>query len=91
MHNGTCRELNFDIRNLGLLSSSHTKIDEDVPANWMRRSNYSLHVGAFGGLFTKWLYFFASLICGTLPVTGFYIWWGKRKKKEKKKGAQATA
>ncbi|TDE08074.1 PepSY-associated TM helix domain-containing protein [Dyadobacter psychrotolerans] len=83
MHNGTWRELNFDINTLALLSTSHTKIADDTAANWVRRSNFSLHVGAFGGLFTKWLFFFASLICGTLPITGFVIWWGKRKKKNK--------
>jgi len=85
MYNGTWREINFDINTLAILSSSHTRIAEDNPSNWLRRSNFSLHVGAFGGLFTKWLYFFASLICGTLPVTGFYIWWGKRRKKSRVK------
>lgn len=42
--------------------------------------NFDLHTGAYLGLFGKFLAFFASLICSTLPVTGFYIWWGKRKK-----------
>lgn len=88
MHQGTWRELNFDINTLALLSNSHVKISEDTPANWMRRSNLSLHVGTFGGMFTKWIFFFASLICGTLPITGFYIWWGKRKKATKKNRPQ---
>lgn len=92
MENGTWRELYFDVNTLGLLSTSHAKIEEDTPANWMKRSNFSLHVGAFGGLFTKWLFFFASLILGTLPITGFYIWWGKRSKKsEKKRKARLVA
>lgn len=85
MYRGTWRELNFDVNTLALLSTSHTKIADDTASNWLRRSNFSLHVGAFGGLFTKWLFFFASLICGTLPITGFYIWWGKWKKKKKSK------
>ena len=85
MYHGTWRELNFDINSLALLSTSHTKIADDTTSNWLRRSNFSLHVGAFGGLFTKWLFFFASLICGTLPITGFYIWWGKRKKNSRSK------
>lgn len=85
MYNGTWRVINFDVNNLGILPSSDAKIEEDTASNWMRRSNFSLHVGAFGGLFTKWLFFFASLICGTLPITGFYIWWGKRGKKSGKK------
>ncbi|GAA4442014.1 PepSY-associated TM helix domain-containing protein [Ravibacter arvi] len=86
MYHGTWRELYFDIHTLALLSTSQSKIAEDTPANWLRRSNFSLHVGAFGGLLTKWLFFFASLVCATLPVTGFYIWWGKRRKKPGKKG-----
>ena len=85
MYLGTWRELNFDLNTLALLSTSHAKLAHDTTANWMRRSNLSLHVGSFGGLFTKWLFFFASLICGTLPVTGFYIWWGKWRKQKKSK------
>jgi uncharacterized iron-regulated membrane protein len=42
--------------------------------------NFDLHTGAYMGLFGKILSFFAALACSTLPVTGFYIWWGKRKK-----------
>lgn len=49
------------------------------------RMNYDIHVGQIGGLPTKILAFFASLICASLPVTGFYIWWGKRRKKGKGK------
>jgi uncharacterized iron-regulated membrane protein len=33
------------------------------------------------GLPGKILMFFASLIVASLPVTGFYIWWGRRQKK----------
>jgi len=29
--------------------------------------------------------FLASLICASLPVTGFIIWWGKRNKSKSKK------
>lgn len=90
MYNGTWRELNFDINTLALLSTSQTKIAEDIPSKWLRRSNFSLHVGAFGGTFTKWLYFIASFICGTLPITGFIIWWGKRNKKTKGKKVQVA-
>ncbi|MFB2119050.1 hypothetical protein [Parapedobacter sp. 2B3] len=35
---------------------------------------------------TKILYFIASLICASLPITGFYIWWGKRKKRPRGTG-----
>jgi len=35
---------------------------------------YSVHVGSWGGLFSKILTFLAALIGGTLPLTGYYIW-----------------
>jgi uncharacterized iron-regulated membrane protein len=49
-------------------------------ADKISRMNYDIHVGAIGGLPTKLLAFFASLIAASLPVTGFLIWWGRRKK-----------
>ena len=47
--------------------------------------NYDIHVGAIAGLTGKILAFIASLICAALPVTGFIIWWGKRRKKGARK------
>lgn len=44
------------------------------------RMNYDLHTGAVLGLPGKILAFFASLIAASLPVTGFMIWLGRRKK-----------
>lgn len=44
------------------------------------RVNYDLHVGAIGGMSTKILAFIACLISASLPITGFIIWWGKKKK-----------
>ncbi|WP_439555069.1 PepSY-associated TM helix domain-containing protein [Dyadobacter sp.] len=49
----------------------------------LRRMNYDIHVGAILGLPGKILVFFASLICASLPVTGFLIWWGRRNKAPK--------
>lgn len=46
--------------------------------------NYDIHVGQILGLPTKIIAFLASLICASLPITGFVIWWGKRNKKGKK-------
>lgn len=40
--------------------------------------NYDIHVGAIGGLVGKIIAFIAALICASLPVTGFIIWWGRR-------------
>lgn len=47
------------------------------------RMNYDIHTGAIIGIAGKILMFFASLIAASLPVTGFYIWWGRHKKKKK--------
>lgn len=46
---------------------------------------YSLHVGSWGGIATRILYFIACLIGATLPLSGYYIYWKKRKTKHKKK------
>lgn len=45
--------------------------------------NYDLHVGSIGGLPGKIIAFLVSLACASLPVTGFIIWLGKKKKKAK--------
>ena len=50
-------------------------------ADQLLRMNYDIHVGAIWGLPGKILAFFASLIAASLPVTGFMVWWGRRKKK----------
>ena len=51
----------------------------------MARSNYNLHTGKIGplGIFSKILWCMVALIAASLPVTGFCIWMGKRKKKKK--------
>ncbi len=43
--------------------------------------NYDLHVGTIGGISTKILAFLGSLIVASSPITGFYIWWQRNKKK----------
>ena len=34
----------------------------------------SVHVGSWGGMFTRILTFIAALLGGTLPLTGYYLW-----------------
>ncbi|RYY26412.1 MAG: PepSY domain-containing protein [Chitinophagaceae bacterium] len=58
------------------------KYSEASAADKLARMNYDLHVGAYWGLPGKMLAFFASLIAGSLPITGFMIWWGRKKKKK---------
>lgn len=42
------------------------------------RLNYDLHVGSVGGMWTKILAFIVCIICASLPITGFIIWWPKK-------------
>ena len=44
--------------------------------------NYDIHVGAIGGILGKIIAFIASLVIASLPLTGFLIWWGRKKKKD---------
>jgi uncharacterized iron-regulated membrane protein len=64
------------------------KYAEISAAAKLRRMNYDIHVGAIGGLPTKLLAFFASLLAASLPVTGFLIWWGKKRNSGRKAGAK---
>ncbi|ESU28875.1 putative iron-regulated transmembrane protein [Flavobacterium limnosediminis JC2902] len=44
------------------------------------RMNYDIHTGAILGLPGKIFAFLISLLIASLPVTGFLIWWGRKKK-----------
>jgi uncharacterized iron-regulated membrane protein len=61
------------------------RFPEAKAADKLFRMNYDIHTGAILGLPGKFLAFFASLICASLPVTGVYIWWGRRNKAKEKK------
>lgn len=82
MHLGVWRDLYFDSQTLKLLPTSQVNVSDEVFANWLRRSNYSLHTGMIGGIATKIIYFISSIICASLPITGFLVWIGKKKKKK---------
>lgn len=50
------------------------------------KSDYELHTGRMLGFFGKCLAFGAGLVAASLPVTGFLIWWRKRKKNKHSNG-----
>ena len=52
-------------------------------ADQLAMLNYDMHVGVALGLPGKILAFFVSLICASLPVTGFMVWLNKKKKSKK--------
>lgn len=47
-------------------------------------ANYDIHVGAILGIWGKILAFITSLAAASLPVTGFLVWRGRKKKKKKR-------
>lgn len=57
---------------------SEAAIDKKA-GGWVR----TIHVGTWGGVVSKILYFFAALLGATLPLTGYYFWirrlYGKKK------------
>jgi uncharacterized iron-regulated membrane protein len=55
--------------------------DKAKTADKIARMNYDIHTGAVLGLPGKIATFFASLVAASLPITGFIIWWGRRKRK----------
>ena len=57
--------------------------DQENNGHKLRGMNYDIHTGGILGLPGKILAFIGSLICASLPVTGLYIWWGRRNKSKK--------
>jgi uncharacterized iron-regulated membrane protein len=62
------------------------RLHEEIENVW-----WMLHMGTWMGLWSKTLTFTAAIIATSLPITGFIIWWGKRRKKPKKKSTRQYA
>jgi uncharacterized iron-regulated membrane protein len=75
----------FDQYTLQEMPVTHTfgRFEEASIADKISRMNYDIHTGEVLGLPGKILAFLASLIAASLPITGFYIWWGKKHKKKR--------
>lgn len=75
----------FDQHTLEELPVDHIygRFKEATAADKLLRMNYDIHTGAVLGLPGKILMFCAGLICASLPVTGVYIWWGRKSKRRK--------
>lgn len=71
----------FD-ENSGELLHTHNHEDKDLGEKAIA-ANYDVHVGSILGLPTKIIAFIVSIICASLPVTGFLVWYGRRKKIKK--------
>jgi uncharacterized iron-regulated membrane protein len=70
----------FD-ENSGELLHIHDHKDKNLGEKAIA-ANYDTHIGAILGLPGKILAFIISLICASLPITGFLIWWGRQKKQK---------
>ncbi|MRG47537.1 PepSY domain-containing protein [Chitinophaga sp. SYP-B3965] len=48
------------------------------------RTNFDFHTGRIRalGIGSKIVYFLVALIAASLPITGFLVWWGRKKKKK---------
>ncbi|HEX6429149.1 MAG TPA: PepSY-associated TM helix domain-containing protein [Niastella sp.] len=56
--------------------------EEGSGADKLVRMNFDIHVGAIGGIAGKSIAFLISLISASLPITGFIVWWGKKRKQK---------
>lgn len=67
-------------------TSIYGKYKDAKFADKVIRMNYDIHIGAIGGIIGKIIAFLVSLICASLPVSGFMLWYGRNYKKSKKHG-----
>jgi uncharacterized iron-regulated membrane protein len=75
-------QLVFDKYSGKLLSNKpHQKLNN---AEKYANANYDIHTGSYFGIIGKIIWFITGLICASLPVTGFLVWLGKKKKGIKK-------
>lgn len=58
------------------------KYENAAISDKLMRMNYDIHTGAVFGLAGKIFAFLISLLIAGLPISGFYIWWGRNKKKK---------
>ena len=75
----------FD-RHTGHITSA-VKYADSAPSGKLRGWIYSVHTGTFGGLLTRVLWFIASLFGASLPLTGYWLW--LRRLRKKRRGAAA--
>jgi uncharacterized iron-regulated membrane protein len=71
----------FNQYNLKEVKASHiySRYKDATVADKILRMNFDIHVGAIGGLAGKTIAFLLSLLIASLPVTGFLMWWGRKK------------
>lgn len=79
--------LNFEVGELFQFNRYNGEVAGREEIKYIQKNNKILsmvlfiHMGFWGGLTTKIITFFVGIIGASLPVTGFFIWLGRRKKK----------
>jgi uncharacterized iron-regulated membrane protein len=79
----------FAIRNQVVFDKYSGKLLSNKPhqelnnAEKYANANYDIHTGSYFGLVGKIIWFITGLICTSLPITGFLVWLGKKKKEIK--------
>ncbi|MFV0377104.1 MAG: PepSY-associated TM helix domain-containing protein [Mangrovibacterium sp.] len=66
------------------------KYAEASLADKLDHLNYDIHTGAILGLPGKIAAFLVSLIAASLPVTGFLVWWNKRRGRKNQRQSLST-
>ncbi len=76
-----------DRYSFNVLNGEIHKVDyyrEQASNSKIRGWIYSVHVGSWGGIFTRLLSFFAALLGASLPLTGYYLFIKKSLKKKRR-------
>ena len=81
--------LYFDTRTSNLIGQR--LYDAETNGFKARRLVFPIHTGSLLGWPTQLIALFIALLIATLPITGFLIWWGKRKKKPAPKHRRQAA
>lgn len=58
-----------------------TPYDDTEYSRKLRGWVFTLHTGAFAGVWSRWLWAIAALIGALLPLTGYYLWWKRIQRK----------
>lgn len=79
--------LRSNVRGRNFLTDIYTGKELALPKDIARydkvyNTYYDLHSGYFFGNIGKFITFLAGLICTSLPITGFLIWYGRKFKKK---------
>ncbi|WP_430973597.1 PepSY-associated TM helix domain-containing protein [Sunxiuqinia rutila] len=85
VHKRAADKYTFD-KNSGQINSVK-KYQEDLSSSKIMTWAYALHVGDYGGYWGRVLTFLASLVGASLPLTGYYMFYIRKRKAYKSKRA----